>query len=479
MYKVLIVDDERWVAESIFQCIEWEKNAFEVIGIADSGQKAYHRIINDQPDIVLVDIRMPKMDGLELISKVNEAGLDVKFIVISGHADFSYAQKAMRENAIGYCLKPVNHVELLELLVKARDIICATQDYKHVRLFDLLFNYTPDLMEETGRLLHGVGLKFSDNEGVFALVSHGDVPVQFKNIRMCISSVFGCGKYVYLLQADDNEHFLKQPKQHILSTFKSIGIGRPALSADELKKSLDEAYLYSYQGFINSGEKIFSYLPPKNGDMDMLVSRINTCIKNQEVDNAVEIIHSIPEFLNVNHYSIKHAFYLFNCIMQGLSSSTDLLIEKYLFNYDQMTCMYSDVRAMAIAMADMARESRNKPPDGNVLIEKNTFCKILKYTTENFSHDISLSELSRRFYTNPSYISQLFKKELGQNFTDYVLSLRINLACELIANDNLSLMGISRNSGYDDYFYFSRVFKKKTGRTPSQYRDMLKTDRIK
>lgn len=477
MYKVLIVDDERWVAESIFQCIDWKINAFDVIGISSDGIEAYSRIMQDHPDIVLLDIRMPKMNGLDLITKVNEAGMDVKFIIISGHAEFSYAQKAMKEKAIGYCLKPVNQNELLDLLGKARDMLETKQAGRHIMLFDMLMNDTPDLHSETEGYLHEYGMDFTNKNGIIAVVSHGNNPVHFKNSCKSIVGGFGNGKYAYLIQTEDNNLFFDFPVDYLEGPFKSLGVGQIAATMVELKKSLEEAYLSSYQFFIRSEGGVFKYIPLDTRDMETLVLRINGYFQNNEIENVIHTIQCMPEFFKAEGYHIKHILYLFNFIMQRLYKSTDQLMEKYLFSYDQLTGMFANIEEMTQALTGYVTKHFSQTTKDFAVANDRTMKRILSYTKEHFTRDISLGELSRKFYINPSYISQMFKKELGQNFTDYVLSLRIHYACVLMKDLNMPLLELSRKVGYNDYFYFSRVFKKQIGNTPSHYREILKYDK--
>ena len=100
-----------------------------------------------------------------------------------------------------------------------------------------------------------------------------------------------------------------------------------------------------------------------------------------------------------------------------------------------------------------------------------TFKPILQYVTENYRRDLSLQDLADQFFMNPSYISQLFKKEVGETFTAYVARLRVAQACELLERGDSTVQDIAEKIGYRDYFYFTRLFKKLTGQTPTQYRD--------
>lgn len=123
MYRVLIADDELMVVSSLKKRVKWEQYGFEIIAEANNGIEAYEKILELHPDIVFTDIRMPGMSGLELIRKVYELSLNIYFVVISGYAEFDYAQKAVNFGALGYCLKPFERDELGIVLARVKAVL--------------------------------------------------------------------------------------------------------------------------------------------------------------------------------------------------------------------------------------------------------------------------------------------------------------------------------------------------------------------
>ena len=118
MYKVLIVDDERIIREGIASSIDWGQYGFSLCGVAENGIDAYNRIKQDAPDVVITDIKMPGMDGLELISKVHEEFPQIIFIILSGYGEFEFANKAMKYGVKYYLLKPCDENEIINILEK-------------------------------------------------------------------------------------------------------------------------------------------------------------------------------------------------------------------------------------------------------------------------------------------------------------------------------------------------------------------------
>lgn len=122
MLKLLIADDERIIRETISSIIDWEKEDIEVIGLCKNGIEAYDMILDESPDIVLTDIRMPGMDGLELIRRISQTNLNTQFIILSGFGEFSYAREAMRFGVRHYLLKPCNEIQILDSVRACRSM---------------------------------------------------------------------------------------------------------------------------------------------------------------------------------------------------------------------------------------------------------------------------------------------------------------------------------------------------------------------
>lgn len=250
MYTILLVDDEELVLKSLIHTVEWEKYGFSIIGMSCSGRDAYEKIMQLKPDLVMTDIRMQGIGGLELIQLIRQVRPETYFIILSGYAEFAYAQKAIELGAIGYCLKPFQKEEIVGYLNKVKGILHEKNRVRTRR----------DLEEKTEK---------------------------------------------------------SEPKS-------------------------------------------------KN--------------KNQ------------------------------------------------------------------------------------------TYLMIKDYVDEHYMEDVTPQSLAEQFHINVSYLSQLFKKESGGTYTEYLTSLRIKNACRLLSTSDEKIADIAERVGFHDYFYFTRVFKKVMDMSPSEYR---------
>lgn len=366
MLSVFIADDEAWVVESLKASVPWEQAGFTVIGQSHDGIDAYEQIGRLTPDVVFTDIRMPGMNGLELLKKAARELPGIAFIVISGFAEFAYAQKALNYGAVGFCLKPFDEEEILLLLKKVRQV----RDHQ-------------------------------------APVPTGEGTRTFLSTDSCdLNRADAC-------QENDFEEQVEQLEEAV----KRGDIG-----------SVEE-YLFRFRGKFISGQ-----------------------------------------------WSMKCAATLYNrivylCARKNCDGGSD-----YLYNYEAFVQKFNDIHTMLECLLKMVRDCMSCiTPELPEDIDNRTFKAVLKYVHENFFRELSVQSLSVKFFISPNYLSQLFKKSLNTTFTDYLTGIRIRYACRLLETEELHVNEVGQKAGYPDYFYFSRVFKKMTGKTPTQYRDEMKT----
>ncbi|BBI31919.1 response regulator transcription factor [Cohnella abietis] len=486
MYRVLIVDDESWIIESLKSSLKWEEHGFVIIGQAGNGIEAYEMIERLEPDVVFTDIRMPGMNGIELIKKGKALSLKTQFIVISGFADFDYAQKAMNNGAIGYCLKPFKQTELLELLNKAKQNRGKSAHFEFTDMLDLLDNRTPEgyaYLEQTLEQYGLISQNALDSDGnitasqYYFLVSIGSGTITFAADIPNIPFKLGRFKKAYLISnaAIDllKENLLPQIGEDI--TF--IGIGNRATQLEEIKDSLEAANLAAQQYFITAIKEVYIYRLANDIAFDEQIQRIGTGLRDADLEEVSRGIDTIAALFDQGIGNIKSAFRVYNRL-QSFSSRTSLEGEEsFLYSCEQLFTLFEDVRKMMSYLKDNMISSIIAKPSADYHHSKNeSMQEILHYINRNYHEGgISIQSLSERFFMNPTYISQLFRKEVGETFTEYISRLRINHASELLRTTDLPVNEISERVGFQDYFYFSRIFKKLTGQTSSQYRDSNQT----
>ncbi|MCU6713127.1 response regulator [Paenibacillus sp. J5C_2022] len=355
MYKVLLVDDERWIVESLKKALDWEGYGFRIAGEAYNGLDAYDRIAKLQPDLAFVDIRMPGMNGLELIQKVKEQDYAIEMVVASGHAEFEYACKAMNSGAAGYCVKPFHRGELADVVQ---------------RIKTRLDKQSGQMQEQRG----------AGKEGL-------------------------------------------QEAKGLRGT-QSAGQDAAVRSADQ-QQSVQSADLKAMQREARLPEQLMERRPVEQ-------------MAGLQVQQASQLSNRLESGVQVQRVGP----------LRGMSSNQQM----------GPSGQWRDQRR------DQGPGKQEK--QGNPQLRE-----ILRYLEENYHRNITVQSVSKRFYMHPNYLSQLFKKEMKTNFTQYVTAMRMECAQRLLRESALPVSDIAERTGYRDYFYFARTFKKHTGMTPTAYRD--------
>lgn len=473
MYKILLVDDEELVIKSLNASIDWNNYGFEVVGYALSYSEAYTKICEMKVDVVFTDVRMPGNSGLELIKSIKEKNMDTLFIVVSGYAEFAYAQKAMNYGALGYCLKPFDDIEIISFLRKAKGILDSRKSHSDIQLMDLIGENTEDSKDNIKIILSDFGLEISKSKNVFILVSLGKEKISFGEASSILTLRIGYSKYVYFVKEEVKNKFLNSNFKSA-KEIKGIGVSSEINDVSGIKKAINEAEVGAYSYFTTSRNN-FSLLQQhqnkSKGEKEGSLKRLDEAISRDDVPSTIKLLESMTDLFEHQSLNIKHAVIIYNQIMAFSSRLKNIQFEDYIYGFENLTNTFTNVKEMLESLKKVLSEDLNAQYE--IYTQKNlnhTFKAILKHVNENFCRDLSAQSIAKEFNINSNYFSQLFKKELGISFTEYVSKLRIDYACKLLKTTDISISEVSEQLGYNDYFYFSRVFKKIMGKSPSAYR---------
>jgi two-component system response regulator YesN len=473
MYKVLIVDDESWVVESLKDLVSWAQYGFEVVGQAASGSEALDAIRKLNPDVVFTDIRMPEMNGLELIRRGKTMGGAIRFVVVSGYAEFAYAQKALSYGAAAYCLKPFDEIEIGGVLVKLKETLDSARPIRE----DIM----QILLDDSGGRSQEKLLGMLEDQGILNWVEQGIVPVVAIGLSelhlpagRVIKLITGTAKTAYLMNEEQAKELLRIGAENYPEDMLGIGVGKLLTDRRGIRSGIEEADIGAYQCFIVGKPGVFTLPIMRDTELKALLAEIHTAIGSKDSETVLCNLDRIDGLFREGVLTIRHAFEVYNLTISFLFDLGRK--ETILYSYEQLVRLFANVSEMIAELKSLAGQymlqmSAHAPESKN-----QTFKPILQYVTENFRRDLSLQELANQFFMNPSYISQLFKKEVGETFTAYVARLRVEQACELLERGSSTVSEIAEKIGYRDYFYFTRLFKKLTGQTPTQYRETHSRD---
>ena len=386
MYSILIIDDEPIVKIALRSILPWEEHGFSICGTASNGLEALPLIGQHHPDVIITDLKMPGMDGLELIRILKEQGYPGEILVLSNYEDFDSVRSALLLGAADYLLKiKIQPDTLLSCLNKT------VEKLKDRR--PELFSETPQTKtENTGDLL----LEFFQGD-----TSLGDFLLEHKDARLGFMENSCAVCYVTFEKFLSNEAF--------------------SISGNLLRDMILDAV----QGFLQPYILVLS-------DYSALVVFSQAELSGSEI-KVEQLVKKL-----YNRFTMYQSF------------APDMPYQEALENYEEARSVFREF-------------SSN---EGHY---KADVAKTLEYMETNYMHRLTLSSISANVNLSSSYLCRIFKSEVGTSITNYLNNLRVRKAATLIKENNLSMKEISALVGIDDQLYFSRLFKKCMGISPSEY----------
>ncbi len=515
MEKMLIVDDEEWILDGLKLMLPWEKMGIELTDTAENGLEAMDIIEKESPDIVLTDVRMPLMDGLELAEKIYARGIICEVIIISGYADFEYAKRAVAYNVSAYLTKPVQREELDETVreavkkiqsKKVREVI--VKQFKENEENDKLSHYylnekshreleagkeyltivfQASLLrqkKDTGEDVGGIFLRLAKNEnwnqgqGVF-FRNHSNPNQYILIIGFQKESSY---EDVYKNVIHDFERFLIRVRKE-MDIEGIIGVGEPyANTAHSFKSYLQAKFIVEN---MQSGRECrlvtISQFEKSYSGVCVDYDEINNLITAVEYGNrqAAGIIFSTlaekwksrnDASLIAIRMNIQEIIVLLSKIMIKYGSSMYELNREYADIFGQIWMITSKEKLIELSMLlteavkDYIDSIKNEGGESVTL-------QIKRYVDEHFSEPLTLNDMARQYYVNAAYLSRAFKKETGINFNDYVRRLRMEKAIMLLRSTDRKIYEIAQLVGYDNVNYFMKKFQDDYGITPGAYRE--------
>ncbi|WP_099716693.1 response regulator [Clostridium sp. LS] len=534
LYRIMIVDDEEEIRLGIIKKIDWEANGFIVVGDAENGQDALEKAEKLQPDVIMTDIKMPFMDGLELGKKLVELMPSTKIIVFSGCDDFEYAHKAIKINVVEYVLKPINSIELTEVLVRLKEQL--DREYNEKRNFENLYKYyvnsLPVIREQflvgviEGKVTEAqwneqaenlgidfqyeylaVGLIHADGvlnleEGTSNLGIQQDsslIPVSIKKIvdesmeKFCKNISFFYSDMVVVIgnfeKKEDILLFIKGINEvckiykRIMNLTISAGIGYVYNSVPEMRFSYRSAQsALDYRFILGTGKAIYidDVEPDSSIQLQLEEQEERTMLNSIKISSEEEIAMIISNlFKKVEDLLLpfnKYRIYFMEIITSILK-----LVQAYNLDIEEIFGKNFDCYSFLEAFNSINEVKEwliQKAVKISVYIKKGRINssmllieKAKQYIKDNYSdYDISVETLCSKLHVSPTYFSTIFKRETGMNFVNYLTTLRLEEAVKLLNTTDDKTYIIAEKVGYPEANYFSYVFKKKFGVSPSKYR---------
>lgn len=535
MIKVMIVDDEIVISEGIKQAIDWQSYGMEVCAVAGSGNEALEIMELCPPDIVILDIMLNDMDGLEVLDLVRHKYPNTYVILISGYDDFGYAQRAIELNAFCYLLKPLDENQLREKLLQiSENIKKRFEKLKRDRelnerlresipilrdkfLYEIVMgkNTNKSSIDSKADFLE-VDLKAGQYAVIILELSNVDYRNEYdKNLMkyavmdICTGTFSGAYKcYPFNIQenigllicADSMEQSeiremccnIRDKVNRTLGILLTVGVGRPCNELLSVQYSYGEAAdaleykiimglnrIIDSEAIYKSANKKYEHnllkevFDKRSDELKIALKAMN----NKTVYSiTAEIISALHTSINNNIKNCNRNLLILSSYLTGIVISLDVNVDRI---FEEGKELYGTFRQLETiekikeCIEAFFRRIMENLKDRQKDSNNSYVDKALECIKENLNGEISLTTVADSLYVSSNYLSRIFRQKMGEPFIEYTIRLKMNEAKRLLETSNQKVYEIANELNYKDVNYFTKTFKRTFGVTPSEYRELL------
>ncbi|OAB42325.1 response regulator transcription factor [Paenibacillus glacialis] len=514
--KVLIVDDEVIIRTGLSTVINWEDSGFTVLEPAASAEEALQRIPNEWPEIIFTDIRMSGKSGLQMVHEVKKEYPDMEMIIISGFDDFAYAQQALREGASDYLLKTSRPDEIIQAAlrakqrlehrrheyeqVKAKEIVVnrsflrqllASASNPNEQIVTELWNRYPALRVKKGEQLLQMWIITAQDED---LEEVRDPEVLHAALGQMLTGLLPCewlhwNQSLLLLvkiEVDNNgwdpvEWAIRKAEEALhFQIFAACG--RSVEDAYQLREAMNTAVEASSYVWLLSHERSVRYeeIEERKGlRMVCTMEEETTLFTLLRAGNMEDLHVGIKNILERSKQDVQATpnsvqAYLHSLIMAGyrwLERAASSI------GYSNVLPHGEDVNKLELAkrpeQALMYHFEAMMKQYSLIVSGTSPVQRALEYIQDNLDQSPSLSQVAKHVHMNPNYFSEVFKRETGQNYIEFITQAKLRKAMVMLSETPAKISEVANRIGYEDIKHFNRLFKKFTGQTPSEYRGKI------
>lgn len=519
MYRVLLVDDEPLILSGIRHMIDWEANNCNIVGSAKNGSHAQKLIDSLYPDIVIADINMPVMTGIELLQKVCKDKPSIVFIMLTNLQDFDLVRESLRMHAVDYIVKTQMDKNILEDVLKVAKAesdkrkhisqISFVEDTNRISEKEILKNCIKQLI--LGHLQgdqSNIFGKFGILDGYCMInmwfISNSkeemdDMRQKLSWSKDMINNVAdNCFDKYVIVESNPNSIYLffwgnklqesiikiKLFVEKMISVSINIFGIRPKIFVSDYLSGMDNMLKCVYQikeikkYFYLSGKNVIYYFDVPNISyrslmLDGLSARLSSEINNRSVTScknllqkAIDNINSIPHDRNQANWICNELYTVVSGVIKDSTVPESYFCDS-VYAYDEIECLYTkgDVLFWLNKFSNELLSVLEPVSTRRISVLES----VKGYVYENIDKRITLNDVANHACFSPSYISYLFKKEYNQGFIDFVNQVKMERACELIDENKYRIQEIAYLLGFENAYYFSKVFRRHKGVSPTQW----------
>jgi two-component system response regulator YesN len=534
MPKIIIVDDESIFRRGLRSMIGAMDSEWEIVGDAKDGFEALELIAQTRPDVLLTDIRMPRMDGLQLQKIAKERFPDLFSVVISGHEDFSYVQQSMRHGSKDYLMKPIEREELVRLLERLKAELQERHEHQsqqketredgdaRSRISEHMTAslHRGNIGSDDIRRLEEIGI-YCDNPYYACMVvkldkeSVGDDrygkadPSLFQlYIRQFVQEIIDrrVKGFTFVYSESEVVAFLNVPDsgtsmKRLLETAESIrlqmkslskltvtiGLSRVAASPESLPRAYREAEIALLHRLIVGGDKVLTYehtvearetpKEPQKWSWEQLEQAVRDGRRPAAEERGREAVAELcqqAQTPEVVHQQVCKLFISYYELSVELGVTKAWLAEKdirtLLFDVCSITSSKELIETCGILFASLAACIH----EGGLDQQQDPIARAIRYLELHYADPITLKEVADQVFLNPAYFSTLFKQRTGMTFVERMTTIRIEAAKKHLLQSGAKVSDVAEQTGFANVRHFNRVFKGETGMSPKDYREQGK-----
>ncbi|WP_237389542.1 response regulator transcription factor [Bacillus sp. USDA818B3_A] len=528
MLKVLLTDDEIQIRKGLRMKVDWEEEGFEITGEASNGQEALEMVRNSEIDLVITDMRMPIMGGIELAKHCQQEFPKVKVIVLSGYSDFEYVKGSMKEGVRDYLLKPVAPDELVEALRKIR---CEIEDEKKkqvetARMRQLVLTQLQEVQEKyllylvkeewlqlkmvnerlsqlqledlvrEDAIVQFVTVEIRENEGNLNRLKELRIPFQMlcREIAKEYSGTYSFydpsyANMIHYIQLIDSEKLnstsnvikkIQQNVKKLLNLETVIGIGNVVNGLPNFKTGYISSLLAWSQSQLGSQSQVIEGKMTREEGFEFspeFERKLTNAIENVQIEVFKDNIHNLlgrdgTQSIMTFSFSANRVLFLLGSIARKYHIETGNIQEtmwncqQSIWELNAQSKVLEHLYQLAELIIEKVRLARFS--NGKLIIDS-----VRQYLDQHYASEISLTSLSELFHINSAYLSETFKNYVGQNFSDYLVNVRMEKAKRFLRDEELKIIDVANLVGFSNSGYFSTVFKKHFGQTPVEFRNSV------
>jgi len=527
LINILVVDDEITTRNGLIKHIPWKELGVDQIEEAVDGLDALEKLNHFHPDIVLSDIRMPGIDGIELSARIKKQFPDCKLIFISGYSDKEYLKAAINLSVVGYVEKPINPSEVKEVVQKAI-ALCKEDEKKRIaekNVSEVVAENLPFIkqkialgmieqkqdQDEIKKNVDLLNIRFDNNDRFNVMLiriadgKEPDMQANQNNMDFVSGIVDNClAGFRHISTSKDASHILivlscntADYNKIISDIFENVkenlkksnrqdirlfcGVSQSVTGIDKIPFAYQNAVMVLQKLFYYGFDRIVfyerSYSEPFEPDNDIF-EKFALLLKEQKEKETILLIENLCRDIK-NHdttlvNNVKNVFFKLTLELFRESEKRGIFFneagdneEKYLWDLISNFLTLEDIRNYLINKITFIFKGINELESCN-----RTVFEVRKFIQKNFDDEnLSATALAEHVYLTPTYLSSMFKKSTGKTISEYIIEVRIEKSKDFLMDSQMKLYEVARKVGYNDPNYYAKVFKRLVGYTPSEYRE--------